>query len=90
MRMQDKQTHRIMDSTQSLNAMAYNGGAYVTWPEPNKGEGHVAEARAVARRSPRRPSRAPMHTTRCYAPLRFTLRCIFIFRNVYTMNQLAK
>jgi hypothetical protein len=55
---------------QVLNAMAYNGGAYVTWPEPNKGEGHVAEARAVARRSPRRPPRAPMHTTRCYGTLR--------------------
>jgi hypothetical protein len=26
-----------------LGAMSYNGGAYVTWPEPNKGEGHVAE-----------------------------------------------
>jgi hypothetical protein len=61
-------------------AMSHNGGAYVTWPEPNKGEGHVAERSAVAPRSPRRPLRAPMHTTRCYAPLHITFLIVFMLR----------
>jgi hypothetical protein len=37
---------------------------------PTRPKGHVAEARGAARRSPRRPLRAPMHMNRCYGTLR--------------------
>jgi hypothetical protein len=30
-----------------------NGRPYATWPEANRAEGHVGEARAAARRTPR-------------------------------------
>jgi hypothetical protein len=54
------------------NAMAHNVPRLCDVAlRPTRPKGHVAEERAVARRSPRRPLRAPMHMNRCYGTLRF-------------------
>jgi hypothetical protein len=60
----------VTDVLGTLHAMAHNVPRLCDVAlRPTRPKGHVAEERAVARRSPRRPPRAPMHTTRCYTPL---------------------
>jgi hypothetical protein len=52
---------------------AYNGRTYATWPEAKKAEGHVAERRAEAPWSPRRPKGAEI--------FKYSIKSIFGVRN---------